>query len=636
MRPRDVVELVVLAALWGASFLFMRMGAAGVRPGRARRVRVAGAALLLLPLLAVRGELGIAAHATGGRSPSSAALNSALPFLLLRLRGAVDHRRPARRSSTRRRRCSARSSPGCWLKRPADAAARRRPGDRLRRRALARLGQGRLRDAGGSALGDPRLPGRDRAATASRRASPSAISAGVAAARRRRRQPARGGASFLAVPALLVVAGTPRLRRAPGSSRRCSRSSAPARLHPVLPPDRQRRAGERDRGDLPDPGLRRALGLAVPRRAASRCRCSPAAPSSSSAPRSRPESSGRGYRNDRYDKAACGTVARPAARCRGPADANRRLPTPAEPSASMSSSAGAMPWEETASPGLRLKSIRIDDERGEFLGQIGFDPYIRSGLHQHQGVATSFILEGGLTDYHGPSTCTRWASTTAARPTTRCPTCRRCWSQARRAGDLPAGGKAAERRPCRLDATRASATRPRHPARDQRRRRPAARASRPASSACARQPIYDYAGTGLTRRLLQWRCGPRPSAGLAGERLGRVLDPRRRDRDQRRSRHSPTASSSSSRRDGPDRVALRRARAGLGRRTGELAAGGARRATCSASERRDRARSARGASTLSRLSIRRSSRRPSRTWSASPMPRKRLRSRAFAGTPMRS
>ena len=63
--------------------------------------------------------------------------------------------------------------------------------------------------------------------------------------------------------------------------------------------------------------------------------------------------------------------------------------------------ASAMPWEETARPGLRLKSIRIDDLRGEFLGQIGFDPYVRSGLHQHQGVATSFILEGGLTDYMG-------------------------------------------------------------------------------------------------------------------------------------------------------------------------------------------------------------------------------------------
>jgi hypothetical protein len=63
--------------------------------------------------------------------------------------------------------------------------------------------------------------------------------------------------------------------------------------------------------------------------------------------------------------------------------------------------ASLMPWEETARPGLRLKSIRLDDGRGEFLGQIAFDPFVRSGLHQHQGVATSFILEGGLSDYHG-------------------------------------------------------------------------------------------------------------------------------------------------------------------------------------------------------------------------------------------
>jgi hypothetical protein len=61
-----------------------------------------------------------------------------------------------------------------------------------------------------------------------------------------------------------------------------------------------------------------------------------------------------------------------------------------------------MPWEEQARPGLRMKTIRIDDERGEFLGLIGFDRFVRSGVHQHQGVASSFILEGGLTDYHGP------------------------------------------------------------------------------------------------------------------------------------------------------------------------------------------------------------------------------------------
>ena len=61
-----------------------------------------------------------------------------------------------------------------------------------------------------------------------------------------------------------------------------------------------------------------------------------------------------------------------------------------------------MPWEETARPGLTMKTIRIDDERGEFLGLIRFDRFVRSGVHQHQGVASSFILEGGLTDYHGP------------------------------------------------------------------------------------------------------------------------------------------------------------------------------------------------------------------------------------------
>ena len=61
-----------------------------------------------------------------------------------------------------------------------------------------------------------------------------------------------------------------------------------------------------------------------------------------------------------------------------------------------------MPWEEQARPGLRMKTIRIDDERGEFLGLIGFDRFVRSAVHQHQGVASSFILEGGITDYHGP------------------------------------------------------------------------------------------------------------------------------------------------------------------------------------------------------------------------------------------
>ena len=80
MRPRDVVELVVLAALWGASFLFMRIAAPAFGPVALAFVRVAGAALLLVPLLAVRGELG-SLRAHWRTIAVVGALNSALPFL---------------------------------------------------------------------------------------------------------------------------------------------------------------------------------------------------------------------------------------------------------------------------------------------------------------------------------------------------------------------------------------------------------------------------------------------------------------------------------------------------------------------------------------------------------------------------
>jgi hypothetical protein len=60
-----------------------------------------------------------------------------------------------------------------------------------------------------------------------------------------------------------------------------------------------------------------------------------------------------------------------------------------------------VPWQRTANPGLRLKSVRHDNQLGLFLGQIQFEPMTRSGIHQHQGLATSFVIQGGLTDYHG-------------------------------------------------------------------------------------------------------------------------------------------------------------------------------------------------------------------------------------------
>ena len=57
MRPSDVLELIVLAALWGASFLFMRVAAPAFGPVALIAVRVGIAALVLLPVLALRGGL---------------------------------------------------------------------------------------------------------------------------------------------------------------------------------------------------------------------------------------------------------------------------------------------------------------------------------------------------------------------------------------------------------------------------------------------------------------------------------------------------------------------------------------------------------------------------------------------------
>ncbi|HSI60619.1 MAG TPA: DMT family transporter [Ideonella sp.] len=56
MKTRDLTDLLLLAALWGASFLFMRMGAAEFGPFALAGLRVIGATAFLLPLLLWRGE----------------------------------------------------------------------------------------------------------------------------------------------------------------------------------------------------------------------------------------------------------------------------------------------------------------------------------------------------------------------------------------------------------------------------------------------------------------------------------------------------------------------------------------------------------------------------------------------------
>ncbi len=84
MTRRDTLELLLLGAIWGASFLFMRLGAGEFGPLALAAVRVAGASLLLLPLLALQGQLG-ALRAHWRPIAVVGVVNSALPFALYAL-----------------------------------------------------------------------------------------------------------------------------------------------------------------------------------------------------------------------------------------------------------------------------------------------------------------------------------------------------------------------------------------------------------------------------------------------------------------------------------------------------------------------------------------------------------------------
>ncbi len=82
MRLRDVIDLVLLAMLWGASFLFMRVAAPELGPVALMTVRVGIAALCLVPVLALHGGF----SELRGRAWDVlvlGAINSALPFCLL-------------------------------------------------------------------------------------------------------------------------------------------------------------------------------------------------------------------------------------------------------------------------------------------------------------------------------------------------------------------------------------------------------------------------------------------------------------------------------------------------------------------------------------------------------------------------
>jgi drug/metabolite transporter (DMT)-like permease len=81
MKNTDLIELIALGAIWGASFLFMRIGAPEFGPVALTALRVGGAALMLLPLVLWHGQIGV--MRTHWKAIAIVGLfNSALPFVL--------------------------------------------------------------------------------------------------------------------------------------------------------------------------------------------------------------------------------------------------------------------------------------------------------------------------------------------------------------------------------------------------------------------------------------------------------------------------------------------------------------------------------------------------------------------------
>lgn len=80
MNRRQMLDLMLLAALWGGSFLFMRVAAPAFGPVALAGVRVTGACLVLVPLLALRGQ-GPALRRHWKPVLFVGVTNSALPFL---------------------------------------------------------------------------------------------------------------------------------------------------------------------------------------------------------------------------------------------------------------------------------------------------------------------------------------------------------------------------------------------------------------------------------------------------------------------------------------------------------------------------------------------------------------------------
>lgn len=80
MKPRDLLELLLLAAIWGSSFLFLRVASPSLGPLGVAAIRVTGGTLMLLPLVLLHRE-GSALLRHWPQLAGAALLSCILPFL---------------------------------------------------------------------------------------------------------------------------------------------------------------------------------------------------------------------------------------------------------------------------------------------------------------------------------------------------------------------------------------------------------------------------------------------------------------------------------------------------------------------------------------------------------------------------
>ena len=65
-------------------------------------------------------------------------------------------------------------------------------------------------------------------------------------------------------------------------------------------------------------------------------------------------------------------------------------------------------WDETGHPGIYLHWLRRQQDSADVVAFIRMDPGCGYPRHQHQGVESVLVLQGGYRDEIGEHTCGDW------------------------------------------------------------------------------------------------------------------------------------------------------------------------------------------------------------------------------------